>query len=110
MKKIVFLLLSFICLLNAVDLPTQDNKKEDIALKDNKEIRTFGENLFNGEFSKTSQHMYNPEYILNIGDVINLKLWGAIDLEIKLTIDEQGNIFVPKVGTIKLLGVKNSLT
>lgn len=107
MKKIVFLLLSFICLLNAVDLPTQDNKKEDIALKDNKEIRTFGENLFNGEFSKTSQHMYNPEYILNIGDVINLKLWGAIDLEIKLTIDEQGNIFVPKVGTIKLLGVKN---
>lgn len=107
MKKIVFLLLSFICLLNAVDLPTEDNKKEEIALKDNKQIKTFGENLFNGEFSRTSQHRYNPEYILNIGDIINLKLWGAIEIEIKLTIDEQGNIFVPKVGTIKLLGVKN---
>lgn len=106
--RIVFLILSFIFVLNAVEIPAQeDNTKEEIILKDNKEIRIFGENLFNGQFSQSSQHRYNPDYILNIGDIINLKLWGAVDLEIKLTIDEQGNIFVPKVGTIKLLGIKN---
>ncbi len=105
--RIIFLILSFIFILNAVEIPTEENTKEQIVLKDNKQIRIFGENLFNGQFSKSTQHRYNPEYILNIGDVINLKLWGAVDLEIKLTIDEQGNIFVPKVGTIKLLGIEN---
>jgi len=105
--KIVIFLLSLMYSLQALEVPVAEQEKDEIILKDNKQIRTFGENLFNGSFSKTSQHRYNPEYILNIGDVINLKLWGAVDLEIKLTIDEQGNIFIPKVGTINLLGVKN---
>lgn len=68
----------------------------------------FGENLFNGNFTMVSQHIYNPDYILAIGDVVNVKLWGAYEFEQQLTIDSQGNIFLPKVGVIKLLGVKNS--
>lgn len=104
--KILFLILGLTYFLLALEVPVEETK-EEIVLKDNKEIKIFGENLFNGEFSKTTQHRYNPEYILNIGDAINLKLWGAIDLEIKLTIDEQGNIFIPRVGTIRLLGIKN---
>jgi len=105
--RIVFLILSLIFSLQALEVPVVEEKKDEIILKDNKQIRTFGENLFNGAFSKIAQHRYNPEYLLNIGDIINLKLWGAVDLEIKLVIDEQGNIFIPKVGTINLLGVKN---
>ncbi|RAZ25140.1 polysaccharide biosynthesis/export family protein [Campylobacter hyointestinalis] len=68
----------------------------------------FGENLFNGNFTMVSQHIYNPDYILAIGDVVNVKLWGAYEFEKQLTIDSQGNIFLPKVGVIRLLGVKNS--
>ena len=68
----------------------------------------FGENLFNGNFTMVSQHIYNPDYILAIGDVVNVKLWGAYEFEQQLIIDSQGNIFLPKVGVIKLLGVKNS--
>jgi protein involved in polysaccharide export with SLBB domain len=105
--KIIFLILSLIYFSNALEIPSEENKKEEIILKDNKQIKIFGKNLFNGEFSKSSQHRYNPDYLLNISDTINLKLWGAVDLDMKLTIDEQGNIFVPKVGAIKLLGVKN---
>jgi protein involved in polysaccharide export with SLBB domain len=32
-------------------------------------------------------------------------MWGAFDLDVNATVDTQGNIFLPKVGTIKLLGV-----
>lgn len=35
-------------------------------------------------------------------------MWGAFDYEAPHTIDSQGNIFIPRVGTVKLLGVKNS--
>lgn len=67
----------------------------------------FGEHLFNGNFTKTAQHIYNPDYRLAIGDVVTVKMWGAFDYEAPHTIDSQGNIFVPKVGTVKLLGIRN---
>jgi len=107
--KIVFLILSLMMYSSfAIDVPVEkDNVSAEIQMQKKKQIEIFGSNLFNGEFSRSSQHRYNPEYLLNISDTINLKLWGAVELELKLTIDEQGNIFVPKVGTINLLGVKN---
>lgn len=70
--------------------------------------KVFGENLFNGKFSTNRQYRYNPNYLLNIGDEVRLKMWGAYDFEGLFTVDTQGNIFVPKVGVIKLLGVKNN--
>jgi protein involved in polysaccharide export with SLBB domain len=67
----------------------------------------FGYHLFNGSFSQNRQYRYNPDYLVNIGDTISLKLWGAFDLEVKLTVDMQGNVFIPKVGTVKVVGVRN---
>jgi protein involved in polysaccharide export with SLBB domain len=34
-------------------------------------------------------------------------MWGAFEFTTKATVDSQGNIFVPKVGTINLLGIRN---
>ena len=102
--------------INSSALTTQSNTTNQTPSPDlNQSIYTntttqsvFGENLFNGNFTMVSQHIYNPDYILAIGDVVNVKLWGAYEFEKQLTIDSQGNIFLPKVGVIKLLGVKNS--
>ncbi|MBR6611214.1 MAG: SLBB domain-containing protein [Campylobacter sp.] len=84
----------------------QDSNQTMITAQDVQTV--FGENLFSGNFTMVSQHIYNPDYILAIGDIVNVKLWGAYEFEQQLTIDSQGNIFLPKVGVIKLLGVKNS--
>ncbi|WP_096021293.1 polysaccharide biosynthesis/export family protein [Campylobacter lanienae] len=102
--------------INSSALTTQSNATNQTTSPDlNQSIYTntttqsvFGENLFNGNFTMVSQHIYNPDYILAIGDVVNVKLWGAYEFEQQLTIDSQGNIFLPKVGVIRLLGVKNS--
>ena len=102
--------------INSSALTTQSNTTNQTPSPDlNQSIYTntttqsvFGENLFNGNFTMVSQHIYNPDYILAIGDVVNVKLWGAYEFEKQLTIDSQGNIFLPKVGVINLLGVKNS--
>lgn len=67
----------------------------------------FGSKLFNGSFSENKQHRYNPNYLLNIGDIVNIKLWGAFDFNASSAIDSQGNVFLPKVGTIQLVGVRN---
>jgi len=75
------------------------------AIQSSKQV--FGYNLFNGSFSHSTQHRFNPNYLINIGDAIRINLWGAFDLNATLHVDSQGNIFIPKVGTVKLLGVKN---
>ena len=69
--------------------------------------KVFGYNLFNGSFSQSTQLRYNPEYLISIGDTINLKMWGAFEFESKAAVDSQGNVFIPKVGTVNLLGIRN---
>lgn len=68
----------------------------------------FGAHLFNGNFKNYTQRVYNPDYKIAVGDQISLKIWGAVEFEQNLIVDFQGNIFIPKVGAINLLGVKNS--
>ncbi len=70
--------------------------------------KVFGHNLFNGSFSQNTNHRYNAQYLINIGDVINLKMWGAFEFATKATVDSQGNIFIPKVGTVQVAGLKNN--
>lgn len=67
----------------------------------------FGTTLFNGSFSQNRQYRYNPNYLINIGDTVNVKLWGAFDYEAALSVDTQGNIFIPKVGIVSLRGIRN---
>jgi protein involved in polysaccharide export with SLBB domain len=103
--KIFLILLFMMVNLQSVELPTDDL---DTPKQSTNEYKRFGENLFNGNFSTSILHRYNPNYILNIGDSISIKIWGAVEYELKLTIDEQGNVFLPKIGVIKLLGIKNN--
>lgn len=67
----------------------------------------FGANLFMGGFAKQGVTQFNPNYAVNIGDTIALKLWGAFELDTLLTVDPKGNIFIPHAGTVHLLGVRN---
>lgn len=67
----------------------------------------FGFNLFQGHFREIKQPGFNQDYLINIGDIINIRIWGAFELTTEVPVDTQGNIFLPKVGTIQVLGVKN---
>ena len=67
----------------------------------------FGHNLFQGRFTAKSQPHYNPDYRVAVGDTINLRIWGSLELEMDATVDNQGNIFIPKVGTVAVGGVTN---
>jgi protein involved in polysaccharide export with SLBB domain len=68
----------------------------------------FGSQLFNGNFKTEQFSGFNPDYQLAIGDKVNLKLWGAYSFEGSLTVDPQGNIFVPNSGPVKVQGVRNN--
>lgn len=68
----------------------------------------FGQSLFQGHFALESFRGFNPDYVLSVGDIVDLRLWGAFELQLRLAVDAQGNIFVPKVGPIAVEGVRNA--
>ena len=68
----------------------------------------FGANLFTGGFSGDGENGLNPNYELQPGDRVSVRIWGATELNESLTIDHQGNVFLPTVGPVSLGGVRNS--
>lgn len=70
-------------------------------------LRTvFGQNLFDG-FRQAEFKGFNPDYKIAIGDQITLQMWGAYEVSVKLSVDAQGNVFIPQVGPVQLQGVAN---
>jgi len=69
--------------------------------------RPYGENLFTGGFSNDREDGLNPAYVMQPGDRVSIRIWGATEFNESLTIDPQGNVFLPSVGPIKLAGVRN---
>lgn len=130
MKKIFILLISFIFSFAAVDISQIvasenntpvfeqnassaysrdiENNSSTILIGQTAIPLVFGAELFNGNFKNFTQRVYNPDYKIAVGDQISLKIWGAVEFSQILVVDSQGNIFIPKVGAINLLGVKNS--
>ncbi len=69
----------------------------------------FGARLFLGRFAQQSFRGFNPDYLISVGDWVDLKLWGAAEAQLRLQVDSQGNIFVPKLGPVRVLNVCNGL-
>lgn len=47
-----------------------------------------------------------PDYIVGIGDELQIILWGSIDADLRLTVDRAGRIVIPRVGPVVVAGVK----
>lgn len=84
-----------------------DNPPPPLAVAAIPNHEVFGGNLFTGTFSKQSPGRFNPDYALMIGDQIQLRLWGGYEFDGVLEVDAQGNVFIPQVGPVKVLGVTN---
>jgi len=73
----------------------------------NLKSNVFGANLFTGAFAREGATQFNPDYAIAIGDHIHLRFWGGFEYDAPVTVDPQGNIFVPHVGPVRVLGVRN---
>jgi protein involved in polysaccharide export with SLBB domain len=73
----------------------------------NQESDVFGANLFTGTFAREGSTQFNPDYVINVGDRIRLRFWGGFVFDDILSVDPQGNVFLPHVGPVKVLGVRN---
>jgi len=67
----------------------------------------FGAKMFTGNFLQSTASLFNPNYVIAIGDQLQLRLWGAYQVDALVTVDAQGNIFLQQVGPVRVAGVTN---
>lgn len=68
----------------------------------------YGQQLFSAPagYEPVTQAPVPNDYILGPGDEVRLQVWGSIDADKTLVIDRHGQIYLPKVGSINLTGVR----
>lgn len=77
----------------------------DYSVNLNSEV--FGTQLFTGAFARQGSTQFNPDYNVMTGDQIQVRMWGAFELDSVFTVDPKGNIFLPQIGPVHVLGVRN---
>lgn len=68
----------------------------------------YGANLFAGGYETERSDGLNDNYLIAAGDKINIWLWGAVNYSNVVTVDNQGNIFIPEIGPIQVKDVRAS--
>lgn len=74
-----------------------------------KELDEFGRDLFREvptTFAPLDAVQVNPDYTIGPGDEIQIRGWGMVDIDATLTVNRNGEIYLPKVGSINIAGVK----
>ena len=83
--------------------PSQPNTKPKAEAKVGG-LPPFGGNLFEGGFRAAMAQGLNPSYKVKPGDQITLRVWGAVEIDSVLTVDAQGNVFIPGIGPMAVQG------
>lgn len=74
-----------------------------------RELPLFGRDLFvepPSTFAPSDQIALPAEYVIGPGDEIVVRAWGQVDIDYRATVDRDGRIYIPKVGSISVAGVQ----
>ncbi|MGR5277463.1 polysaccharide biosynthesis/export family protein [Vibrio rotiferianus] len=93
---------------NGVLLPGEVDVKQLLPSSGESAVPPYGANLFAGGYETERVDGLNDNYLIAPGDKINIWLWGAVSYSSVVTVDNQGNIFVPEIGPIQVLNVPAS--
>lgn len=90
-----------------VSLPPNDFQKF-IQQATGQSLPLYGYNFFDhGGYDAPANAPVSPDYRLGPGDQLYVRGWGSIDIDVKTTIDRDGQIHLPRVGAITLAGVRS---
>lgn len=55
-----------------------------------------------------SNRQVPADYVVGLGDEVQLTIWGTVDADLRLTVDRAGRIVIPRVGPVVVAGVKQA--
>ncbi|HEX2825385.1 MAG TPA: polysaccharide biosynthesis/export family protein [Burkholderiales bacterium] len=90
--------------------PRERNDFQDFVLQSvGKDLPMFGYNLFDGvpsTFAPLEGVPVTPDYVIGPGDELLIRGWGAVDIDYRATVERDGTISIPRVGTMNVAGMR----
>ena len=68
----------------------------------------FGQSLFNDvpdTFAPLDRVPVTADYVIGPGDELLVRVWGQVDMDLKLVVDRNGAVYLPEVGNVAVAGV-----
>jgi len=72
-------------------------------------LPVYGRRLFDEvptTFAPVERVPVPADYVLGPGDELLIRAWGKIDLDSRVTVDRNGQVYLPKVGTVNVAGLR----
>ena len=72
-------------------------------------LPVYGRQLFDNvpsTFAPVDRIPVTADYVIGPGDEILIRGWGQIDIDARVVVDRTGSIFIPKVGQVKVAGLR----
>jgi protein involved in polysaccharide export with SLBB domain len=69
----------------------------------------YGYDLFRrapSTFAPVENIPVTPEYLIGPGDELLIRAWGQVDVDYRATVDRNGAISIPRVGTVQVAGLR----
>ena len=76
-------------------------------------LPVYGRQLFDEvptTFAPVEHTPVPADYVLGPGDELLIRAWGKIDLDSRVTVDRNGQIYLPKVGSLSVAGLRYEQT
>ncbi len=74
-----------------------------------KRLDVFGRDLFRNvpsTFAPLKAVQVNADYVIGAGDALQIRGWGMVDIDVDVTVSRSGEIYLPRVGSVKVSGIK----
>ena len=101
---------SLLSLNDRIKPPAKPNEFEDYVAKVlGRRLKRFGSELIlpaTRDFATPATASVPPDYVLNVGDVVAIAITGSIEGSVEREIDTDGRIFLPKVGSVTVAGIR----
>ncbi len=91
-----------------LELPKPSEFEIYVSAMTGEQLTRFGSDLVkDGEqtYSPSSTAAVPNDYIIATGDELFVRVWGSVDADLRLVVDRQGQVVIPKVGAVQVAGV-----
>jgi polysaccharide biosynthesis/export protein len=90
--------------------PPEDNEFQNfVAQSLGQKLPIFGQSLFAevpSTFAPIDRVPVSATYVIGPGDELLVRAWGSIDIDYRAVVDRNGNIYLPRVGTVSVAGLQ----
>jgi protein involved in polysaccharide export with SLBB domain len=72
-------------------------------------LTVFGQDMFRdvpSTFAPVDRIPVTADYVIGPGDELLLRVWGSVDIDLQLLVDRNGQVHIPKVGTLNVAGLR----